>query len=69
MPRRSRTSTNSAQADFEAAIGLYQGEFLADDPYEFLADDPYEQWAHVTREHLRLAYLDCLDQRRYSRAA
>jgi DNA-binding SARP family transcriptional activator len=44
----------AAQADFEAAIGLYQGEFLA--------DDPYEQWAHVTREHLRLAYLDCLDQ-------
>ncbi len=44
----------AAQAGFEAAIGLYQGEFLA--------DDPYEQWAHVTREHLRLAYLDCLDQ-------
>jgi DNA-binding SARP family transcriptional activator len=44
----------AAQADFEAAIGLYQGEFLA--------DDPYEQWAHVTREHLRLAYLDCLDE-------
>ena len=44
----------AAHADLEAAIGLYQGEFLA--------DDPYERWAQVTREHLRLAYLDCLDQ-------
>ena len=43
-----------AENDFEAAIGLYQGEFLA--------DDPYEEWAIVTREHLRLAYLDALDQ-------
>ncbi len=44
----------AAQADFHTAIGLYQGEFLA--------DDPYEEWAQVTTEHLRLAYLDCLDQ-------
>jgi DNA-binding SARP family transcriptional activator len=44
----------AAQPDLEAAIGLYQGEFLA--------DDPYERWAQVTREHLRLAYLDCLDR-------
>jgi DNA-binding SARP family transcriptional activator len=44
----------AARADLEAAVGLYQGEFLA--------DDPYEEWAHVTREHLRLAYIDCLDQ-------
>ena len=43
----------SAQADFEAAICLYQDEFLA--------DDPYEEWAAVTREHLRLCYLDSLD--------
>ena len=43
-----------AQGDFEAAIRLYQGEFLA--------DDPYEEWAVVTREHLRLCYLDALDQ-------
>jgi DNA-binding SARP family transcriptional activator len=44
----------AAQAGFGTAIGLYQGEFLA--------DDPYERWAQVTREHLRLAYLDCLGQ-------
>ena len=27
-----------------------------------LADDPYEEWALVTREHLRLCYLDALDR-------
>jgi DNA-binding SARP family transcriptional activator len=43
-----------AEAAFEAAIWLYQGEFLA--------DDPYEQWAIVTREYLRLCYLDALDR-------
>jgi DNA-binding SARP family transcriptional activator len=43
-----------AEAAFEAATWLYQGEFLA--------DDPYEQWAMVTREHLRLCYLDALDR-------
>lgn len=43
-----------AEAAFEAATSLYQGEFLA--------DDPYEEWAMVTREHLRLCYLDALDR-------
>jgi DNA-binding SARP family transcriptional activator len=43
-----------AEAAFEAATWLYQGEFLA--------DDPYEDWAIVTREHLRLCYLDALDR-------
>jgi DNA-binding SARP family transcriptional activator len=43
-----------AEAAFEAATWLYQGEFLA--------DDPYEEWAIVTREHLRLGYLDALDR-------
>jgi DNA-binding SARP family transcriptional activator len=42
------------QMAFEAAICLYQGEFLA--------DDPYEEWAVVLREHLRLCYLDSLDR-------
>jgi DNA-binding SARP family transcriptional activator len=43
-----------AEEAFEAATWLYQGEFLA--------DDPYEEWAIVTREHLRLCYLDALDR-------
>lgn len=49
-----REESARAKADFEAAIELYGGEFLA--------DDPYEEWAIVTREQLRLSYLDCLDQ-------
>jgi len=43
-----------AEAAFEAAACLYQGDFLA--------DDPYETWAIVMREHLRLCYLDALDR-------
>jgi DNA-binding SARP family transcriptional activator len=43
-----------AEEAFEGATLLYQGEFLA--------DDPYEEWAIVTREHLRLCYLDALDR-------
>jgi len=48
------TELVKAEAAFEAATWLYQGEFLA--------DDPYEQWAMVVREHLRLCYLDALDR-------
>ena len=43
-----------AQTDFEMAVSLYQGDFLA--------DDPDESWGIITREHLRLRYLDALDQ-------
>jgi DNA-binding SARP family transcriptional activator len=43
-----------AETAFEAATWLYQGEFLA--------DDPYDEWAMVTREHLRLCYIDALDR-------
>jgi DNA-binding SARP family transcriptional activator len=43
-----------AEAAFEAATWLYQGEFLA--------DQPYEEWATLTREHLRLCHLDALDR-------
>ena len=43
-----------AEAAFEGATWLYQGEFLA--------DEPYEEWAMVTRENLRLCYLDALDR-------
>jgi DNA-binding SARP family transcriptional activator len=38
----------------ERAIALYQGEFLA--------DTPYEEWAVLTRESLRSTYLDTLDR-------
>lgn len=43
---------DKATRDYEFAGGLYRGDFLA--------DDPYEDWAALTRERLRLAYLDAL---------
>jgi DNA-binding SARP family transcriptional activator len=43
-----------AAADYERALALYQGDFLA--------DDPYEDWPVTTREYLLLAYLDVLDR-------
>jgi DNA-binding SARP family transcriptional activator len=45
---------DAATVAYEKAIGLYQGDFLA--------DDPYEQWAVIDRESIRLAYLDVLDR-------
>jgi DNA-binding SARP family transcriptional activator len=43
---------DKAMREYESADGLYRGDFLA--------DDPYEDWAALTRERLRLAYLDAL---------
>jgi DNA-binding SARP family transcriptional activator len=43
-----------AAAEFELAIGLYQGDFLA--------GDPYEEWPVLPRERLRVTFLDILDR-------
>jgi DNA-binding SARP family transcriptional activator len=43
-----------AIAEYELAASVYQGDFLA--------DDPYEEWPVLTRERLRLEYLDILDR-------
>jgi DNA-binding SARP family transcriptional activator len=42
-----------AAAEYEVVIGIYGGDFLA--------EDPYEEWPVLTRERLRVAYLDSLD--------
>ena len=46
-----------AMAEYELAVSLYQGDFLA--------DDPYEEWPVLTREHLRLTHLDTVDRLSY----
>jgi DNA-binding SARP family transcriptional activator len=42
-----------AAAEYEAAIELYRGDFLS--------GDLYEEWPTLTRERLRVAYLEVLD--------
>lgn len=44
----------SAAAEYEIVIGLYQDDFLV--------DDPYEEWPVLTRERLRVTYLEALDR-------
>jgi DNA-binding SARP family transcriptional activator len=43
-----------AAAEYERALALYQGDLLA--------DDPYEDWPVTARGHLLLAWLDVLDR-------
>jgi DNA-binding SARP family transcriptional activator len=58
LEEASRLNASHSLADavkqLEIAVSLYQGDYLA--------DDPYEEWTISTRERLRLAYLDTLYQ-------
>jgi DNA-binding SARP family transcriptional activator len=45
---------SAAMTEYEVAIGLYNDDFLL--------DDPYEDWPVLTRERLRVMYLEALDR-------
>jgi DNA-binding SARP family transcriptional activator len=49
-----RNQLAAAVEEYEAAISLYQGDFLE--------QNPYEEWTVSDRERLRVAYLDTLDR-------
>jgi DNA-binding SARP family transcriptional activator len=44
----------AARGEYELAVALYQGDLLA--------DDPYEDWPLLDRERLRVVFLDVLDR-------
>lgn len=43
-----------ALAAYRTAVGLWRGDYAS--------DTPFEQWSMLSREHLRLRYLDALDR-------
>jgi len=45
---------DEAIREYESAAGIYQGDFLS--------DDPYEEWPVTMRQNLRLAYQEILDR-------
>jgi DNA-binding SARP family transcriptional activator len=49
-----RHQRTAAIAEYEAAISLYKGDFLE--------QNPYEEWTVLERERLRVAYLETLDR-------
>jgi DNA-binding SARP family transcriptional activator len=49
-----RNQLPAAINEYEAAVSLYQGDFLE--------QNPYEEWTVLDRERLRIAYLDTLDR-------
>ncbi len=49
-----RDQLKAAVGQYEAAISLYQGDFLE--------QNPYEEWTIHDRERLRAAYLDTIDR-------
>jgi DNA-binding SARP family transcriptional activator len=49
-----REQFSAAVAEYEAAVSLYQGDFLE--------QTPYEEWTILDRERLRVAYLDTIDR-------
>lgn len=51
---RSGKPAASIISEYEAALQLYQGDFLA--------DHPFEDWAILERERLRVLYLETLDR-------
>jgi DNA-binding SARP family transcriptional activator len=49
-----RDQLTASTTEYEAALSLYQGDFLE--------QTPYEEWTVLERERLRIAYLDTLDR-------